>query len=134
MLDKILHHAALQGITQTGLEVRTGLPKDRITRWKDGKGEPSAKQALRIADALNLPLRYLIDDAMTDPNAAHGLTPEKEYILAMASDLGFELAKARLLQKVTIESVPGYSKTVGELKEEQKRAEANRPKLKATSE
>lgn len=88
MLDKLMSSLTERGLDQDELEVLAGLAKGRITKWKDGQGEPSARQAVRIAKALNVDVVWLIDDEKTEPTAR--LTRDEEMILGAVSEAGLE--------------------------------------------
>jgi len=65
MLDKIERIREQRGLKQYELEQMAGLSRKRITKWKD-VGEPTARQALRIARVLSVPVEWLCDDDAPD--------------------------------------------------------------------
>lgn len=89
MLEKIETRLTESGLRQTQLEKLAGLSHGRISKWKDGQGEPTASQALRIARLLNVPVQWLIDpEAPDEPAAADGLTADDRAVLEFCHDLG----------------------------------------------
>lgn len=97
MIEKILIASKTKGLRQESLEQMCGLAANRISKWKNNQGEPTARQILRIADTLGLPVRYLIDDSMEEPTPELELCPEDREILDMVAKLGHDRAMARLL-------------------------------------
>jgi transcriptional regulator with XRE-family HTH domain len=96
MLEKILRLLdARPDLDQGGLEVAARLPQGRISKWKAGKGEPTAAQALRIARVLRVGVEYLVDDDLTEVVPA--ISEEDQRILDLAHELGFKRAQRRLL-------------------------------------
>lgn len=93
MVDKLVRRLEQQGYTQAGFELATGLTKNRIAKWKAGQGEPTARQALRMARLLAVPLEWLVDDSVDDGG---GLSPEEQALLAEARRVGLEEARRRL--------------------------------------
>lgn len=67
MVDKIVMLAEARGWDQGELESRAGLARGRISKWKADQGEPSAKQALRMARLLNVSMEFLADDDLDEP-------------------------------------------------------------------
>lgn len=83
MIEKITLALADRGLTQRGLEQRAGLSENRISKWKDGTGEPTARQALLMARLLGLPLEYLVDDDQEEvPAASPGMTADERAVLS----------------------------------------------------
>jgi transcriptional regulator with XRE-family HTH domain len=93
ILEKILESARRKGVGQLALERAADLPKNRISKWKDGVGEPTAAQALRIARVLGVPVEYLADDAMDEPPAPD--VPQD--VLDTIHRLTVDVARNRLL-------------------------------------
>jgi transcriptional regulator with XRE-family HTH domain len=67
MLEKIELVLRKRGLSQAALERIALLPAGRISKWKDQRGEPTVRQALRIAHALDVPIPWLVDDGMDEP-------------------------------------------------------------------
>jgi transcriptional regulator with XRE-family HTH domain len=97
IISRILKIADAQGHNQQELERLVGLPHGRISRWKDGKGEPTGTQLARIADALRVPIRSLIDD-QAEPDR---LSEDDLRILEIVRHLGYVDAMRRLLKAET---------------------------------
>jgi transcriptional regulator with XRE-family HTH domain len=66
MLEKIILLLDEKGWSQTALERATGLSRDRISKWKNGQGEPTARNARDIARVLGVPVDYLVDEGRTE--------------------------------------------------------------------
>jgi transcriptional regulator with XRE-family HTH domain len=64
MFEKIAELAFQRKLTQAKLERITGLAENRISKWKGGQGEPGISEVVRIADALHVPVAYLVDDRL----------------------------------------------------------------------
>jgi transcriptional regulator with XRE-family HTH domain len=69
MLEKILMLAARNGLDQYEVEHLAALAPKRITKWKDGTGEPTASQALRLARLFKVPVEWLVDDEAAEEPA-----------------------------------------------------------------
>lgn len=82
MLKKLIMTLEKRGIDQCELETLAGLAKGRISKWKDGQGEPTASQSARIARVLGIDPAWLIDDEMTEP--PRELFTEAEQLVAGA--------------------------------------------------
>ena len=67
MVEKLSALLRSKGLTQSAFEAKALLSENRISKWKNGTGEPSAKEALRMARILEVPLEYLVDDEEDDP-------------------------------------------------------------------
>ena len=87
-----------RGLSQGDLGTAVGLHQSRISKWEKGDGEPSMKQAARLAITLRVPLDYLADDAIDEPPAP-ALTADEAILLWMARKLGVETAMDRLLDR-----------------------------------
>lgn len=69
--------------------MRADLPPNRVSKWKSGQGEPTARQALRIARVLRVPLEWLADEEAGDePTALPGLSPDEAVMLDVIRDSG----------------------------------------------
>lgn len=64
MVEKIVLIGKSRGLNQQQIEAAVGLSSGRISKWKDGIGEPTASQALDLARALNVPVEFLIDESL----------------------------------------------------------------------
>ena len=104
MIDKIVATIEGSGLSQAAVERMCGLSNSRISKWKDGVGEPTASQILRIADLLKVPVRFLIDDAMTEP--AQETDETERRILWIARSIGYERALKRMANADDDASLP----------------------------
>jgi transcriptional regulator with XRE-family HTH domain len=93
---KIRHLIRSRGMSQAELEVAAALPRNRVAKWMSGQGEPTARQAGRIAGVLGVPVAYLVDDRQDEPpiDATH---PELDALLSLVQALGIDEARRRLL-------------------------------------
>lgn len=100
MIDKIVILADAKGWDQGEFESLAALPQGRISKWKAGKGEPTAKQALQMARLLNVTVEFLIDPALEQPLVPEILTLEEDERAVLdlyhALDLGRREAMRRL--------------------------------------
>ncbi len=104
MLEKILATMKARGVRQDALERMCGLSENRISKWKNNQGEPTAKQLLRIADVLGLPMRYLADDSMDRPDLE--LDEVQRRILWLAEQVGYDVAVKRLANAPETQKAP----------------------------
>jgi transcriptional regulator with XRE-family HTH domain len=95
MIQKLLDLLKSRGYTQCAFESRMRWPKTRISKWANGKGEPTAMQAWLAAKELGVSVEYLFDDTMDNPTGT--LPPEARTILEIAEHLGWEEAMNRLV-------------------------------------
>lgn len=76
------------GMSQEELAKKIALKsgKQTISRWEQGKSEPSLTEAKRIAEALNVTLNWLVDGedpaptAMSEPPLGYVLMSSQEVI------------------------------------------------------
>jgi transcriptional regulator with XRE-family HTH domain len=89
MIDKIVTLAEAKGWDQGEFESLAGLPHGRISKWKADQGEPNARQALRMARLLDVPVEFLVDDSMEQPTVDETLllAPDERYLLQLVRDL-----------------------------------------------
>lgn len=106
IIARILEIAAAQGHTQQELERICALAQGRVSRWKEGKGEPTGTQLARIADTLRVPVRTLIDGAEDRPS----LTAEQERILELVDVIGYQDALRRLMQPIDAKKPPAATR------------------------
>lgn len=88
MYEKLESAWEARGMTQDAVERAVGLPKGRISKWKNGQGAPKAVQALYLARYFGLPVEYLIDDARDDPASVAPLTDDERAVLDLFRALG----------------------------------------------
>ena len=78
-LEKLLKE---KGWTQAAFEAHCLLAENRISRWRGGLGEPTARQAFRMARELGVPVEYLLDDDLTErPRPAPELSSGERSVL-----------------------------------------------------
>lgn len=87
MVEKIQQLIADRDWTQEAVETWARLPRNRISKWAGGTGEPTASQALRLARLFNVPLEWLCDDA-AEGQPEMGATSEEQGILDLYRALG----------------------------------------------
>jgi transcriptional regulator with XRE-family HTH domain len=116
MVEKILRLIDDRNLSQAEVERLCGLSSARITKWKDGVGEPTATQIMRIADLLKVPIRYLVDDSLATPEAEVSATQRR--ILELAELVGYDVALRRIAMvghetqsPLGAEGRPGAAKT-----------------------
>ena len=97
MIENIVKALEIRGLKQKELEVMAGLSANRISKWKDDIGEPTARQAHRIAVALNVPIGWLCDDSLP-LDLPEPLTAREQAILGHVRRMGFDEAERRLYQ------------------------------------
>lgn len=88
MVTKIVARAKEIGLSQAALERSCGLSANRISKWANGQGEPTARQLYRISRVLGCTTDFLVDDAQADPSAASALNPAARTAVAMVGALG----------------------------------------------
>jgi transcriptional regulator with XRE-family HTH domain len=89
---------------QNAFEKAAVLAENRISKWKDGQGEPTLRQAYRMARLLGVPLDYLADDALQEPSSS-GLTDDERAILDLFRALGLDRAEG--LRRLATPAAPG---------------------------
>jgi transcriptional regulator with XRE-family HTH domain len=96
MVAKIQHLLRDRGLHQAEFEPLAGLPKGRVSKWAGGQGEPTARQALRMARLLNVPLDYLADDDLDEPPPA-SMTDRERQVWEVVRTIGPDEAWRRLV-------------------------------------
>lgn len=91
MIEKIDELIKQKRLSQAALERTACLSENRISKWKDGTGEPTARQALRIARILKVPVEFLIDDEMEAPPPVRELSPAEERAIEMVRALDLDV-------------------------------------------
>lgn len=94
MVAKITDLIRRRGMTQEAFERATALPRNRVSKWVSGQGEPTARQLWRIAQALGTTLEYLLDDSALESELAPRTDMELAY--ALVRKLGGDEAIRRL--------------------------------------
>lgn len=60
-VEKLVRLMKARGVSQARLEREAGLAPYRIAKWKAGQGEPTARQALAMAEVLGVVVEDVID-------------------------------------------------------------------------
>lgn len=81
MIEKILKAIERRGIDQKDLAECIHVPRNRISKWKGGQGEPTARQIYDIAKALEIPVLYFLDDAIAEPEDVPFTSEDERLIL-----------------------------------------------------
>lgn len=99
MIERIEKLREALGLKQHELETRAELSRHRVSTWANGTGEPTARQALRIARVLGVPLEWLADeDAPADPPVSlDAVRPGEELVMAAVRKIGVKAAIERLV-------------------------------------
>lgn len=105
MLQKLDSLLKSRGISQTAFERTAILSANRISKWKNGQGEPSASEALRIARALGVSVEWLIDDGKDYPAPPESVEWERS-VLDLIQALGLDKQEA-LRRLAGVISPPG---------------------------
>lgn len=103
MVEKLRKLIEERGLTQTAVETAAHLSANRISKWAGGQGEPTARQALRLAQIFGVPVAYLIDDSLDDlPEPPPPLSDDERAVLELfqALELGRKEALRRLASPV----------------------------------
>lgn len=95
MIEKLSKILSEKGITQQAFEAQAALPKNRISKWKDDQGEPSARQALRISQLLDVDVAWLIsDDGPDEPPTPPDIPDDETQVLTLYRALGLDRDEA----------------------------------------
>lgn len=97
MIEKVVRMLAARGLAQNELERMAGLSANRISKWKNKQGEPTARNIYRIARALGVPVDWLCDDAAPQEPPAAVLDDREQTLLRQIRLLGVDEAERRLL-------------------------------------
>ena len=95
-----------QGLTQTGFEAMVGLPPNRISKWAGGQGEPTARQALRMARKLGVSVEFLADDNADEPPVPVKMDEAERKVWEIVNLIGPEMAWERLVGNARFSSEP----------------------------
>lgn len=100
VIDRIEKLRIGRGLEQQEVESLAALGKGRYSKWKNGTGEPTARQALRIARLFGVPVEWLADDdAPEDPPVAVPLlSPDEERIIDVVRSL--ELSRKDAIRRL----------------------------------
>jgi transcriptional regulator with XRE-family HTH domain len=91
-VEKIAWLCDREGTTQARVEEIAHLSAGRISKWLAGQGEPTARQALKIARHFGVPVEWLADDAQDVPPPVQ--SEDERIVLAIYHDLGLSRAEA----------------------------------------
>jgi transcriptional regulator with XRE-family HTH domain len=94
LVEKLIRLIKMRGYSQDAFERLTVLPRNRISKWVRGQGEPSARQLWRMAKALHVTIEFLLDDEIDGVEAPRN---DLELAFAMVRRLGPEVAIRRLM-------------------------------------
>lgn len=98
MVQKIKSLIDEKGLQQVDFEPLAGLPKGRFSKWLNGQGEPTARQAFEMARVLNVPVDFLLDDEQDKAPSNSDLMREVQRIVRI---LGADTSYRRLIQAET---------------------------------
>jgi transcriptional regulator with XRE-family HTH domain len=91
--EKIAWLCRERGLTQKRVGELAALPENRISKWLDGQGEPTARQALRLARVLDVPMDWLVDDEADVPPPDPGLSPAELRAVEMTRALNLDASE-----------------------------------------
>lgn len=91
IIEKICDLIAERGYTQQDFEEVAKLATNRVSKWRN-KGEPTARQALRIARALGVTMEYLADDTQDEP--VREFTEDEVYLIRTFRSLRLDVDAA----------------------------------------
>lgn len=96
MIERIERCLAAKGIKQGELERSLGLSENRISKWKGGQGEPTARQAWKISHALGVPLEWLVseDGPLDPPEDVPMFSPAEQAVAYVFRNSGLDLDTA----------------------------------------
>lgn len=66
-----------KGLSQTELGKLLGVQAQTISNWENGKSEPNLKTINKLCEALDVPLRYFINEERVD----YQLTLEEAFVI-----------------------------------------------------
>jgi transcriptional regulator with XRE-family HTH domain len=95
MIDKISELVTSHGYSLASFEVAARLPTNRLSKWRNGKGEPKARELYRIAKLLDVTMEYLADDLMDRPTPP--LTDDERMVLRVIRVLRTRESMRRLI-------------------------------------
>lgn len=93
MLQKLDLLLKSRGIKQAAFERAAILSENRISKWKNGQGEPSASESLRMARILGVSVEWLIDDEKAYPAPQESVEWERS-VLDLIQALGLDKQEA----------------------------------------
>jgi transcriptional regulator with XRE-family HTH domain len=114
-IEKVL---SKRHLSQAELEQLAGLAKGRVSKWASGQGEPTARQALRIARVLGVPVEWLADDTAPGeppepaPAPPPPLSEDERYVLEVFRAL--EITRADAIRRLA--GPPVYAEPHGDVK------------------
>jgi transcriptional regulator with XRE-family HTH domain len=85
-----------KGMSQVELASRIGTRQQVVSRWLDKDKPPKARYLARIAVELGVSVDYLLDDGQAKFRPV--LDPEEAKILDLAREIGYQVARRRLLR------------------------------------
>ena len=90
MIERLLEILAQKGMKQGELERLAGLSANRISKWKDGQGEPTARQLFKICKILGVSPTWLVEGTEAESSASG----DEAYVIRLMRDLDFEPKQA----------------------------------------
>jgi transcriptional regulator with XRE-family HTH domain len=104
MVEKLEAAIRAKGLTQSSFERAAMLSENRISKWKNNQGEPTASQALRMARMLGVSVEYLIDDEVDAPEPS--VSEWERKVWEVVQEIGAELAWKKLVRPEHVASEP----------------------------
>lgn len=140
-IDRIVDLAKKRGFTQAAVERAVGLSENRISKWKNGDGEPTLRQAARIAVLLGTTVDYLANEAAKESLAINELTAEERLIIDLLRGVRDPAALREALREIAALlgrlngeptwpeiGLPAGKLTHGQIEEDKKRGKPGGPK------
>lgn len=112
-VDRIEQQLLRKNIKRTAFAKTVGVTNQAFTDWKRRGTIPAADTALRIADALDIDLRWLITGQAPTPPAAPNLPPPE--VLELAEDIS---RLPQEYQNIIRQNVDAYKKLCFRLERE----------------
>jgi transcriptional regulator with XRE-family HTH domain len=105
------------GLTARAIGSALGVDEPRMSKWKDGVGNPEWNEILYFSNALHVSRAYLVDDSIPvgqiiplGQSFPAPLSEDQKSIIQMAEKLGYDEAYKRLLGIPTFGSPPSKPK------------------------
>jgi len=113
IINRILKLSKEKGIKEQDLCRFLGLSNSGIYHWKNGKGEPSATQIIKLAECLEVSENYLLKGEDLQEN---NIEDELLKIPSIFREVGLELAgdKGEYWEQSELNSIAEYIRSVKE--------------------
>lgn len=95
--ETIKKYRVLRNMRQKDLSIKTGITQNNISRYENGKVNPSIGSVLKIAEALDIPINEIMDKAM--PVEFQKTMKETSIKLNEAAKRQFNKAKVAILEE-----------------------------------